>query len=944
MKLLLPLVFLLPFFAFPQGQANNWYFGNQAGLDFNTSPPSVLLDGHLSTNEGCSSISDANGNLLFYTDGRTIWNAAHQKMPNADYLNDKGLYGDPSSTSSGLIVPHPGNPNQYFVFTVDEPHHQNAAVYPNKFTGTYDSGGTVPQADDGRNNGFNYSIVDMTLENGMGDVIMKKRNIHLVTYDPNDSQQIKYKCSEKITAVNGGDCNSIWVLTHFVDKFYAFKVDDQGVDPNPVISTIGPTIPTSAYRRAAIGYLKASPDGEKLLIAHQTKSFNSASGQQGQNGGVYLYDFDNLTGQVSNEQILIENINAYGVEFSAESKKAYATLEENGAARLYQWDLEASNIPGSIFALSGGNISSSALQLAPNKKIYLSLLGNSVLGVINKPELSGNAADYTTNISLGAIDLQGRTATFGLPPFIQSIFSENINIIDNSEDIKTELKLCDGESHTLGYDNIPGATYTWFKNDILMPGQTSPTLNISQEAGTSLPQSVVYNLEVDLNDGSCPLKGVANVVFYPYPQVINTTYEQCALEDSTGSYFNLNQISSQIIPTEKITDFDFSFYHSLADAQSGINEITNADSYQNSQNTEIIFVRVAGVESGCEAFAEVELIVNPGTNNFPPIELTACSSPEDETQSFDLTQIIPQITQGNSMIQVEFYSDLQESYTETNPIQNPANFQSQNTQNIYARTELNGICQGIYNIQLIVDEVPFLPADLTGENSLVYCLENYPEKIILSSGIPENEEHQYTFLWQPMGETTPRIEINTAGKYTVQVTKIASGCTATRTIEVIYSEKADFNLDVGIANTIQIVLNPANLGDYEYSLDNIDGPYQEKTLFESVPPGRHTVYARDRNACGISHQNCVVYGIMKFFTPNGDGINDKWTFFLNVENFRETKLYIYDRYGKTLHVDSGNSPGWDGMYNGNPMPANDYWYHIVLENGQVLRGNFSLIR
>src|SRR5690606_27020160 len=310
---------------------------------------------------GSCAISDANGYLLFYTDGRTIWNAAHHKMPNADYLNDKGLYGDPSSTTSGLIVPHPGNPNQYFVFTVDEPHHQNAAVYPNKFTGTYDSGGTVPQADDGRNNGFNYSIVDMTLENGMGDVIMKKRNIHLVTYDPNDSQQIKYKCSEKITAVNGGDCNSIWVLTHFVDKFYAFKVDDQGVDPNPVISTIGPTIPTSAYRRAAIGYLKASPDGEKLLIAHQTKSFNSASGQQGQNGGVYLYDFDNLTGQVSNEQILIENINAYGVEFSAESKKAYATLEENGAARLYQWDLEASNIPGSIFALSGGNISSSAL-------------------------------------------------------------------------------------------------------------------------------------------------------------------------------------------------------------------------------------------------------------------------------------------------------------------------------------------------------------------------------------------------------------------------------------------------------------------------------------------------------------------------------------------------------------------------------------------------------
>ena len=159
-------IFLLSFWgALAQGEANNWYFGFNAGITFNTNPPTALSNGQLSTNEGCSSISDINGNLLMYTDGQTIWDKNHEVMPNADYLNGEGLYGDPSSTSSGLIVPHPTEFNLYFVFTVDEPHHENANAYPNQ--GPADSNGNsiplytdtnqgVPEADDGFNNGLNH--------------------------------------------------------------------------------------------------------------------------------------------------------------------------------------------------------------------------------------------------------------------------------------------------------------------------------------------------------------------------------------------------------------------------------------------------------------------------------------------------------------------------------------------------------------------------------------------------------------------------------------------------------------------------------------------------------------------------------------------------------------------------------------------------------------------
>ena len=218
MKTIFTFIFaFLSTFCLAQGEANNWYFGSNAGITFNTNPPSALTDGELNTSEGCSSISDPNGNLLMYTDGRTIWDRNHNIMPNADYFGNTGLNGDPSSTSSGLIVPHPTDPNLYFVFTIDEPHHENANAYPNRGPADVngvsipfytDIGQGIPEEDDGFNNGLNYSIVDMSLRSGLGDVVSDERNNELITFDPSDSEEIKYKASEKITAVRGQNCNS----------------------------------------------------------------------------------------------------------------------------------------------------------------------------------------------------------------------------------------------------------------------------------------------------------------------------------------------------------------------------------------------------------------------------------------------------------------------------------------------------------------------------------------------------------------------------------------------------------------------------------------------------------------------------------------------------------------------------------------------------------------
>ena len=199
------LLFLLSIPVFAQKEANNWFFGQYAGLHFLDNGSVEPLDGsRMSTNEGCSSISDTQGNLLFYTDGRSVWDRNHILMPNADYFGGTGLLGDPSSAQSAIILPKKNDPNIYYIFTVDEPHHLNAEVYPNQFTGNYgtEPGDNVPNSDDGYNNGLNYSVVDLSITGANGSIgDVTTRNVQLYTYDPANPDEAKYKCSEKVTAV-----------------------------------------------------------------------------------------------------------------------------------------------------------------------------------------------------------------------------------------------------------------------------------------------------------------------------------------------------------------------------------------------------------------------------------------------------------------------------------------------------------------------------------------------------------------------------------------------------------------------------------------------------------------------------------------------------------------------------------------------------------------------
>lgn len=141
-------------------------------------------------------------------------------------------------------------------------------------------------------------------------------------------------------------------------------------------------------------------------------------------------------------------------------------------------------------------------------------------------------------------------------------------------------------------------------------------------------------------------------------------------------------------------------------------------------------------------------------------------------------------------------------------------------------------------------------------------------------------------------------------------------------------------------NSIEVYISDASLGDYEYSLDN--NSYQDSTIFTDLLPGEYTLFVRDKNGCGITQELVYILYFPKFFTPNSDGVNDEW-----VIDYADTEpaisVKIFDRYGKFLKQLNATS-SWDGTYNGQIMPASDYWFVVTRNDGRNYSGHFTLKR
>lgn len=209
----------------------------------------------------------------------------------------------------------------------------------------------------------------------------------------------------------------------------------------------------------------------------------------------------------------------------------------------------------------------------------------------------------------------------------------------------------------------------------------------------------------------------------------------------------------------------------------------------------------------------------------------------------------------------------------------------------------------------------------------------------------------FSYLWNN-GETTPTITVSEPGEYTLTATDNQSGlgCSDSRTVTVIRSNPPQI-LDIQIEdlqnnNTVTVVANETGL--FEFRLD--DGPFQEGNKFYGVSPGLHTVTVNDPEGCGSVSEEIVVVGFPRFFTPNADGANDYWHV-EGIETLKAPVVHIFDRFGKLLAQLGAVDQGWDGRFNGEPLPETDYWFKLTYtdDDGQTLtvkyiNNHFSLKR
>ena len=219
----------------------------------------------------------------------------------------------------------------------------------------------------------------------------------------------------------------------------------------------------------------------------------------------------------------------------------------------------------------------------------------------------------------------------------------------------------------------------------------------------------------------------------------------------------------------------------------------------------------------------------------------------------------------------------------------------------------------------------------------------------MNSGvIPPATENDYTYLWNT-NETSPTIRTTKEGNYNVIVTNNL-GCKTTRNIKVNLSQLARIKLlqikDLQKEN--QVIVLVENPSEYQYKIvfeNGTETDFQSSSTFENIPGGLHQLIIKNNDGCGQIDSELAILEAPTFFSPNEDGYNDYWNLKgTNGTLSIQSTIYIFDRYGKLLLQISPFSLGWDGTINGEPLPADDYWFTVKLEDGREAKGHFSLMR
>ncbi len=522
--------------------------------------------------------------------------------------------------------------------------------------------------------------------------------------------------------------------------------------------------------------------------------------------------------------------------------------------------------------------------------------------------------------------------------------------------VPTDYEICDDDSDgddqngltTFDFDiktqeilnGITGLNYaiTYHLSPTDSEGSTSPLpTNYTNTAPT--PTDIFVRIE-DLGSGCIAFSSFL-ISVVPKPIANDVSLIQCDEDGIPEGFttFNITEAFSAITGGNLNTSVNY--YLSQINAENQVDAI-DGTAFINFFNPQIIYARVTNTTIGCINFSEISLEVSTTSSNNANLQLCDTDGTEDGFMAFNLNDANAIVLAGAPPgLDLHYFETYEDALAETDPLGTTFTNTIPYNQSIYARVENSNACYGISEIELTVFELP----NIETEFETLYCLNFFPETIVLDSGVINDAPSNYNYLWST-GENTTTIEINAPGVYTVSVFN-ADGCFKDRTITVLASNIATITaievVDASQNNSISVFVSGE--GDYEFALDNSNGPYQDSNTFTNVQPGLYTIYVRDKNNCGRIEELVSVIGFPKFFTPNDDTKNDYWQV-SGISNQFQTNasILIFDRYGKLLKELDPLSPGWDGIYNGAKLPTSDYWFKVKLQDGRTFTSHFTLKR
>ena len=508
---------------------------------------------------------------------------------------------------------------------------------------------------------------------------------------------------------------------------------------------------------------------------------------------------------------------------------------------------------------------------------------------------------------------------------------------------------------------------------------------------TPFLQDIWVSVEInELNTISClGLKKVAELYVEPRPIAYPVTIErQCDGSQGDDSQDGLYTFDTSTIIDQLLTDpatgvkqdesvLTITYFNEdgseIPESDFSPNFLTTSQTITIRVEINPSYPEIVNPDGLCYDETTLEFIVDDTPEAYPVTVAPKCDGEDgyddnDGFNEFDTSNITATLLGSDQSLDnytvVYQYVDEAGNLLSANELRNPFNTQ---TQIVTApiTNNLNSSCPATIDIEFVVNPLPTFTVD---DDTLV-CLNLDPIPIGVTSA-----EGEYTYTWthtyngvnSPFPTSGPTIFIGVGGIYYVTANDVNTGCQRTLSIFVEESEIASFDLNddgtvsedendhfVDVSditddnnNKVRIKnIGDLGIGDYEFALYDPAGPYQVDQLFENVRPGIHKLYVRDKRGCGIYEIDISVIGYKKFLTPNGDGIYDTWRI-LGINEFflPNSKIYIFDRYGKLIKELDPEGSGWDGTFSGRPMPQSDYWFRVFLEDGREFKGHFSLVR